>query len=199
MKVPIGVSVRHAHLKKEHLEILFGKDYRLLRFRELYQPIQYASNYTVTIRGPKGQFHNVRILGPEAEYSQVELSRTDAYYLGIDPPVRISGNLAKSAPITIIGPLGVIELEEGCIIANRHIHIHTKEAEKYNINQDTLVDVKLGSVKPTILREVSFKIADVCQLELHIDTDDANAALVNNGEYAHIILVEEIEVMQIDS
>ncbi len=199
MKVPIGVSVRHAHLKNEHLEILFGDDYRFERFRELYQPIQYASNLTITIAGPKGQLHNVRILGPESEFSQVELSRTDAYYLGINPPVRVSGNLEKSAPITVIGPMGQVELEEGCIIANRHIHIHTKEAIKYNIDQDTLVDVKLGIIKPTIIREVSFKIADVCQLELHIDTDDANAALVNNGEYADIVLVEEVEIMPLDS
>ena len=198
MKVPIGVSVRHAHLKIEHLAILFGKDYRFERFRELYQPIQYASNLTVTIAGPKGQLHNVRILGPESEYSQVELSRTDGYYLGIDPPVRVSGNIEKSAPITLIGPEGEVCLEEGCIIANRHIHMHSKEAKKYNITKETLVDVKIGTIKPTILREVSFKIADVCQLELHIDTDDANAALINNGDYGEMVLVEEIEIMPLD-
>lgn len=198
MKVPIGVSVRHAHLKKEHMEILFGEDYKLERFRELYQPVQFATEYTVVIEGPKGQLKNVRVLGPENGYSQVEISKTDAYYLGVDPPVRVSGDIAGSASIKLIGTKGEVVLEEGCIIATRHIHMHTTESETYKINPDDLVDIKLGTIKPTILRGVSVKIKDTYQLELHIDTDDANAALVNNGEYAELIKVNEWEILDIE-
>ncbi len=198
MKVPIGVSVRHVHLEGEHMEILFGSGYKLERFRELYQPVQYATEYTVKLVGPKQELTNVRVLGPENNVSQVEISKTDAFYLGIDPPVRASGDLEGSAPIKLVGPKGEVDLKEGCIIANRHIHMHTTEAKKYNIKSDDLVDIKLGTIKPTILRDVSVKIKDTYQLELHIDTDDANAALVNNGEYAVLIRRNEWEIVDVD-
>ncbi len=198
MKVPIGVSVRHAHLTKEHMEILFGVGYKLERFRELYQPVQYATEYTVDLVGPKHELKNVRVLGPENGFSQVEISKTDAFYLGVDPPVRASGDIAGSASIKLIGPQGEVVLQEGCIIANRHIHLHTSEAEKYNIKATDLVDIKLGTIKPTILRGVSVKIKDTYQMELHIDTDDANAALVKTGEYAELITINEWEIVEID-
>ncbi len=198
MKIPIGVSVRHAHLKREHMEQLFGQDYKLERFRELYQPVQYATNYTVKLVGPKKELHNVRVLGPENGFSQIEISQTDAYYLGVNPPVRASGDIAGSASIKLVGPAGSVFLEEGCIIATRHIHMHTTEAEKYGISANDLVDIKLGTEKPTILRGVSIKIKDTYQLELHIDTDDANAALVNNGEYADLIKVHEWDIIEIE-
>ncbi len=198
MKIPIGVSVRHAHLKREHMEVLFGKNYRLERFRELYQPVQYATEYTIKLVGPKGELKNVRVLGPENDYSQIEISKTDAYYLGVNPPVRVSGDIAESESIKLVGPKGELKLEEGCIIATRHIHMHTIEAENYQIKPDDLLDIQVGTIKPTILRGVSVKIKDTYQLELHIDTDDANAALVKSGEYAKLVNVKEWEIIEIE-
>ena len=123
MDVTIGVSNHHVHLCKHDLEILFGNDYELSIKKELVQPGEFASNSLVSIKTEKATIENLRILGPIRNYTQVEISRTDAYKLGINPPARDSGDLEGSAGITIIGPNGSIDLEKGCIIATRHIHL----------------------------------------------------------------------------
>ena len=133
MKVSIGVSNRHVHLTKEHLEILFGSGYELKKKVDINQPGQFASTDVVTIKTEKSEIDRVRVLGPIRDYTQVEISKTDSYTLGLNPPIRDSGDLKGSAPITIMGPIGRVDLEEGCIIANRHIHITPKQMEYYNL------------------------------------------------------------------
>ena len=124
MKVTIGVSNRHVHLKEEHLYELFGDDYKLEKRNDLTQPGQFASTALVSLKTSKGILENVRVLGPLRNYTQVEISKTDAYKLGVNPPVRNSGDLDNSESITIIGPRGEITIEEGCIIATRHIFLN---------------------------------------------------------------------------
>ena len=140
--VPIGVSARHIHLTQEHVEILFGKGYQLTKKKELMGG-QYASNEQVTIVGLKLRaIENVRILGPVRKKSQVEISATDAIRLGVKAPIRESGNVKGSAPIAVVGPKGVIYLEEGCIIAKRHIHMAPKDAMAAGVADGQTVSVR---------------------------------------------------------
>lgn len=187
MKVMIGVSNRHIHLTKEHLEILFGKDYELQVLKEIHQPGQFASVETVTLKTEKSEIPKVRILGPLREYSQVEISKTDAYQLGLNPPVRHSGDIQGSEAITIVGPKGILELKEGCILANRHIHINPKQVELYGLQGKESVDVLVKGEKSCILKNVFIKVSNPAFYEMHIDMDDANANLIQNGDIATIL------------
>ena len=187
MKVSIGVSNRHVHLKKEHLNILFGEDYVIEKKNDLKQPGQYASNSLVKIKTDKSEIDKVRVLGPLRNYTQVEISKTDAYKLGLNPPVRDSGDLKGSSPITIIGPSGQIDLEEGCIIATRHIHILPNQVKMYGLEGIDKVSVKLNGEKGGIISNVSLKVSEEAFFELHIDTDDANAHLIKNGDIGEIL------------
>lgn len=188
MEVTIGVSNRHVHMTKEHLEILFGKDFELENIKNLNQPTQFSSSSKVTIIGPKGQIEGVRVLGGVRSYTQVEVSKTDAFKLGVNPPVRESGEIEGSEPITIVGPKGEIKLNEGCIIASRHIHITPKQVEMYGLSGINFVDVLVGGIKGGILTNVSVKVSELSYFELHLDTDDANAHLIKDGELGKIIL-----------
>ncbi len=187
MEVKIGVSNRHVHLKQEHINILFGEDYQLEIKNMLVQPGQFASNSTLTIKTEKSEIPNVRVLGPVRNYTQVEISKTDAFKLGINPPIRDSGNLKGSAPIELIGPKGSIKLEEGCIIANRHIHITPQEVKKLGLEGIEKVSVELKGEKGGIINNVYLKIDENFALEMHIDTDDANAHLIKTGDIGFII------------
>lgn len=186
MKVKVGVSARHVHLTKEGLEILFGKGYELHKKKDLSQPGQFASLEVVKIKTEKGEMENVRVLGPVRSYNQVEISRTDAIKLGINPPVRDSGDIKGSAPITLVGPNGVLRLDEGCILATRHIHITKEERIKYGLAEDT-VRVKIATEKGGILENVHIKELDPSTFELHLDLDDANAHLLSQGDEVEII------------
>ena len=187
MKVSIGVSNRHVHLTSEHLEALFGKDFNLEVKNNLTQPGQFASTSTVTIKTEKSEINNVRVLGPIRNYTQVEISKTDAYKLGINPPVRDSGDLIGSSPITIIGPKGTINLEYGCIIATRHIHLTEKHIKEYKLEGKKEVSVYLKGEKSGVINNVKLKVCDEAFFELHLDTDDANAHLIKNGDIGEII------------
>lgn len=187
MKVSIGVSNRHVHLTKEHLNILFGDNYELEKKNDINQPGQFASNSLVTIKTNKSEINNVRILGPIRDYTQVEISKTDAYKLGLNPPVRNSGDLKGSSPIIIVGPNGSIDLDEGCIIANRHIHILPSQVKMYGLEGKETVNVKLNGEKGGIITNVYLNIGDESFFELHLDTDDANAHLIKNGDIGEII------------
>ena len=187
MKVSIGVSNRHVHLTKEHLSILFGEGYELEKKNDLTQPHQFASFSLVTIKTAKSEIENVRVLGPLRPYTQVEISKTDAYKLGINPPIRDSGDLKGSSPITIIGPNGSIDIEEGCIIPSRHIHILPSQMKMYGLEGKDMVSVKIDSEKGGIINNVHLKVSDEAFFELHIDTDDANAHLIKNGDIGEII------------
>lgn len=188
MKVMIGVSNRHIHLTKQDLETLFGIGYQLQVLKPIKQPGQFAAVEKVIIKTQKSQIDNVRILGPVRNYSQVEISKTDAYQLGIDPPIRESGDIKGSESITIIGPKGQVYLKEGCIIATRHIHISPKQIELYGLAGRNSVDVFVEGEKSAILKNVSLKISDPAYYELHIDTDDANANGIKNEDIATILI-----------
>ncbi|MBQ7974388.1 MAG: phosphate propanoyltransferase [Clostridia bacterium] len=187
--VPVGVSNRHIHLSREHLDILFGKGYELTKLKDLSQPGQYACKEQLTIIGPSlRSIEGVRVLGPVRKESQVEISRTDSFTLKVKPPVRESGNIKGSAPITIIGPKGLVTLTEGCILANRHIHMSVEDGIKFNVKDGEYVAVEVnGDGKRTVLYNVQVRVSDKFALEMHLDTDDANACGIGNGAKVKIV------------
>ena len=185
--VPIGVSARHVHLTQEHVEQLFGKGYQLTKKKELMGG-QFASNETVTIVGLKLRaIENVRVLGPVRKQSQVEISATDAIKLGVKAPIRESGKLAGSAPVAVVGPRGVVYLEEGCIIAQRHIHMSPADALAAGVHDGDIVSVKADNERGTIFNHVKIRVDDSFTLEMHIDTDEANAAKTATGQTVSIL------------
>ena len=187
MKVNIGVSARHVHLTRQDVILLFGKDYFLTKKVELSQPGQYACNEQVILKGPKGIIERVRVLGPERSQTQVEISKTDSFTLGINPPVRNSGDLKDAAMITIIGPKGQIT-KNAAIIASRHIHATNQDAKKYGFDKKEFVSIVVNGEKPGILKNVYVRINDNFSYEVHLDTDDANAFLIKQGDEAEIII-----------
>lgn len=186
--IPVGVSNRHIHLSTEHLEILFGKGYELTPFKDLSQPGQYACKELLTIVGPSLRpIEKVRVLGPVRSASQVEISRTDSFVLKVKPPVRESGDIAGSAPITIIGPKGIVTLKEGCIIANRHIHMSEDEGKAFGLKDGDYVNIEANGERKTTFYDVQVRVNKAFKLEMHIDTDDANAAGIGNGSKVKIV------------
>ena len=179
MQIRVGVSNRHVHLTKEDLEILFGKDYELTVRNYIDQPGQFAANETVTLKTDKNIKENVRIVGPTRKYTQVEILDIDKEYFGLNPPVRNSGNLENSENIWIIGPKGKIYKKSVCIIANRHIHINTRD--KKDFYEDQIVSVKINN---NIINNVHIKIADNFALALHINKDDAKNNNIESGDIA---------------
>ncbi len=180
--IPIGVSNRHIHLSAKDLETLFGAGYELTPIKELSQPGQYACKEQLTIIGPSMRpIENVRVLGPVRKTSQVEISMTDSYILKVKPPVRESGNIKDSAPIRIVGPCGVVELSEGCIIANRHIHMSPDEAKVFGLNDGDYVNIDVNGKRKTRWYDVQVRVHKDFRLEMHVDTDDANSAGIGNG------------------
>ncbi len=185
--VPIGVSARHVHLTQQDVETLFGTGYQLTKKKELMGG-QYASNELVTIVGLKLRaLENVRILGPVRKASQVEISATDAIKLGVKAPIRESGDIKGSSPIAIVGPKGVIYLNEGCIIAKRHIHMSPADALAAGVKNGDVVSIKVENERGTTFNHVSIRVDESFTLEMHIDTDEANAAKISTGTTAVII------------
>lgn len=178
-EIPIAVSARHVHLKQEHVEQLFGKGYILTKKSPLSQPGQFASNEQVTIVGSKQALHGVRILGPARDLSQVEISATDARILGVQAPLRLSGNIAQSGTITLVGPQGSITLQEGCIVAQAHIHMSPLDAQHFAVKDGEKVNVQLHTARPTVLQNIQVRVSENYALEMHIDTDEGNAAFVD--------------------
>lgn len=187
MEVTIGVSNRHVHLCQKDLEILFGNNFELELKNNLNQPGQYASTSLLTIKTEKDKIENVRVLGPVRNYTQVEISKTDAFKLGVNPPVRDSGDLENSEKVELIGPKGSIKLEKGCIIATRHIHITPDEVKKFGLENIKTVSVELPGEKGGIINNVSLKVSKESYFEMHLDTDDANAHLIKSGDIGRII------------
>ena len=186
--VPVGVSNRHIHLSSSDVEALFGKGYELTPFKDLSQPGQYACKETLTIVGPSLRpIENVRVLGPVRGASQVEISKTDSYTLKVKPPVRESGKIAGSSPITIIGPKGVVTLNEGCIIANRHIHMSLEDGARFGVRDNDYVTVDVEGTRRTRWYDVQVRVHKDFRLEMHVDTDDANAVGIDNGARVKIV------------
>ena len=185
MKVSVGISNRHVHLNHEDYKILFG-DINMNIRNMLNQPGQFASDLLVDVSGPKGEIKGLRVLGPCRSYTQVEVSKTDSYKLGINPPVRDSGDLEGASCVTITGPNGSIERNAG-IIATRHIHVNDvirKEHDLVGINE---VKIRINGEKSGILENVRLKDNPESYYEIHLDTDDANAFLLKNNDEVEII------------
>ncbi len=181
-EVPVGVSNRHIHLNKEDLATLFGEGYELTPLKDLSQPGQYACKETLTLIGPAMRpIEGVRVLGPLRSKSQVEISMTDSYVLKVKPPVRESGKTEGSAGVTIVGPKGVVQLKEGCIIANRHIHMSPSDGVKFGVKDGDTVTVDVEGKRRTRWYDVQVRVHKDFRLEMHVDTDDANAAGIGNG------------------
>jgi len=186
-QVPVGVSARHIHLTQEHVEALFGEGYHLTKKKELMGG-QYACNETVTVVGLKLRaIENVRVLGPVRKASQLEISATDAMKLGVAAPIRESGDVTGSAPIAVVGPKGVIYLKEGCIIAKRHIHMSPSDAAAAGCADGDMVSVKADNERGTVFDQVKIRVHDSFTLEMHIDTDEANASRLKTGDKVTII------------
>jgi putative phosphotransacetylase len=187
-RIPVGVSVRHVHLCQKDLEILFGKGAKLNPMRELYQPGTFAAKETVGLVGPRMRMlEKVRILGPLRDRTQVEIAKTDAIYLGVDAPLRISGDIKGSAPITLVGPVGSIDLPEGCIRAMRHIHMNPKEAEYFGLRNGDKVKLRVGGEGAVVFENMVVRIGDNLKLEVHLDTDEGNVANITCGTDVEII------------
>ena len=189
MKVILGVSMRHVHLDEEDYKKLFG-DEPFNKVKDLRQPGQFASDKFVTIENAQRKIEHVRVLGPIRNYTQVEISRTDSYFLKLDPPIRTYGDLKGSSPITISSPKASVHLDEGCILANRHIHISPEEVKKYHLENVQKVKVKVTGEKGGILDNVHLKVLEPSLLEMHLDSDDGNAFGLKTGDELEIISYE---------
>jgi len=195
-KIPVGISGRHLHVTREDLETLFGKGYELTPFKDLSQPGQYAAEEKVDVISPKGrEIKGVRILGPVRPASQLEISKSDAIRGKFDAPVRSSGDVAGSGAATLVGPKGKVELKEGVIIADRHIHFSLEDAKEFDVKNGDVVSIKVSGVKPGILGNVLCRVSDKYALDCHLDTDDGSAFMLSNGE----ILFMDIFILTIKS
>ncbi|MFC4355502.1 phosphate propanoyltransferase [Chryseomicrobium palamuruense] len=195
--VPIAISARHVHLSEEHIEQLFGKGYQLTKRADLSQPGQFAAEETVHIAGPKGSFTRVRVLGPARKLTQVEVSQTDTITLGVSAPVRESGDIAGSAGVTLIGPKGSLYLNEGLIVAQAHIHMSPQDAARYQVQDQEYVEVLIDSDRPLRFQRVKVRVSDRYRLEMHIDTDEANAAFLQKKGRGQLIKAGEVVPQQI--
>lgn len=192
LTIPISISARHIHLNQATFALLFGETATPTHHKDLLQPGQYACKETLTLIGPRGEIHNVRLLGPLREANQIEISRTDEFLLGIDAPVRDSGQTAHSAPITLQGPKTTIHLPEGLICARRHIHMHPNDALRFGVADKDVVEVAIkSSERSLIFGDVLIRVHQQFVLEMHIDTDEANAAELSTSSdgmivYSHV-------------
>ena len=186
MKINIGVSARHVHLCESDFKELFGEN-ELTKYNDLTQPGQYAFNEKVNLITEKGRIDNVRVLGPLRNYTQVEISKTDSYVLGLNPPVRDSGDLKDSENIKIEYKDKIIEVKGCCIIADRHIHINEEDSVKYNLKDKQIVKLNVFGEKGGMLENVKVKVMKDAYFECHLDLDDANAHLIKNNDVGEII------------
>lgn len=186
-QVPIGISNRHVHVSQTDLEKLFGEGYELTPKKDLSQPGQFACEECVDVVGPKGTIERVRILGPVRPETQVELAQTDARKIGVNAALRESGVLDGTEGCKLVGPKGEIELEKGCIVAHLHIHFHTDEAAKMGIKDHQVLTVLVRGQKNVLFCDVIARVGDKMKLDFHLDTDEANAALVGPGAVGIIL------------
>jgi acetate kinase len=182
MLIPIAISARHIHLTRSAIDTLFGPGHQLTPIYDLSQPGQYACAEQLTLVGPRHSIPGVRILGPERPDSQVEISRTDEFVLGVDAPVRDSGDVRNSPGITLQGPKGSLTLREGLICARRHIHMHPDDARRFGVKDRDVVEIAIDSEgRDLIFGDVLVRVSDKFRLEMHVDTDEANAAQLQKG------------------
>ena len=187
-QVMVETSARHVHVSKQDLEILFGAGYELTVKKMLSQPGQFACEERVTVVGPKRELKGVSILGPCRPATQVELSLTDARSIGVNAPVRESGDVAGSGACKLVGPCGEVELTEGVIAAKRHIHLTPADAEGFGVTDKQIVSVKVESGdRSLIFGDVVVRVSPKFAAAMHIDTDEANAACAFGKCFGEII------------
>ena len=186
-KIKIEISARHIHLKKNDFKKLFGESVKLTVKTELSQPGMFAANEAVSIKNENFQIDNLRIVGPLRSYTQIELSKTEARKFKIDPPLRRSGDIENSPGMAVIGPKGEIEINEGVIIAKRHIHMTPKDAEEINAKDGDLLKVKVEGERGLVFENVVTRVDENFSLAIHIDTDEGNAGGVGRVGEGEII------------
>lgn len=186
--IPIAVSARHLHLDAATFALLFGADAKPTKYRDISQPGQYACEEKVNLIGPRGRIDGVRLLGPLRSKNQVEVSRTDEFKLGVDAPIRDSGQVGGSAPITIEGPKATVTLTEGLICAKRHVHMAPADAKAFDVKDGDEIEVAItGGPRDLVFGDVLVRVSDKYRLEMHIDTDEANAAELNPGTEGELV------------
>ncbi|MTK05910.1 MAG: phosphate propanoyltransferase [Hungatella sp.] len=187
LTIPVGVSNRHVHLSQEDLDTLFGKGYQLTNMKELSQPGQYACKEMVTVCGPKGAIEKVRILGPVRKQTQVEILAADCFKLGRNTTPKMSGELAGTPGITLVGPKGTVETKEGLIIAQRHIHMSPADALKFGVHDGETVNIETEGIRGGIFNNVAIRVTETSALECHLDTEEANAMGLSGSSKVTIV------------
>ena len=183
--IPLEASGRHVHVTKEQALTLFG--HPLTPKRPLSQPGQYLASERVTVKGPKGEFHNVAVLGPERKEAQVEISLTDARVLGLDAPIRPSGDIRNSPGAVLIGEKGSVTLSQGVIAAQRHIHITPEDARQFHVTDKQIVSLKTFTHRPLVFEDVLVRVSPDYATAAHLDYDEANACGFREGDLGRIL------------
>jgi len=188
MRIPVAISARHVHLSQDTIERLFGAGYQLHLRASLSQPGQFAAEETITLVGPRGRLEHVRVLGPPRAADQVEISRTDETLLGLDAPLRLSGDLDGTPGIWLEGPVGHVTLARGVVCALRHIHMNPRDAKRLGVRDHDVVEVAVGgNGRDIVFGDVVVRVAPDYRLELHLDTDEGNAAGVHAGTTGRLL------------
>ena len=190
-QVPVGISVRHIHLTRADVDKLFGYGYQLTPKKALSQPGQFACEECLDVIGPKGELKRVRILGPERSATQIELAQTDCRTIGVNAPVRSSGDTKGTPGVTLRGPLGELTVPEGVIVADRHLHMTPAQAAAFGLADGDSVQIRINGLKPGIMGGVLVRASNKCALDFHIDTDDGNAFLLKQGQLVTVLGKEE--------
>ena len=183
--IPLEASGRHVHVTKEQAMTLFG--HSLTPKRPLSQPGQYLANERLTVKGPKGEFHNVAVLGPERKEAQVEVSLTDARVLGLTPPIRPSGDVANSPGCVLIGPKSTVTVCQGVIAAQRHIHMTPEDAAHFHVTDKQVVSLKTFTSRPLVFEDVLVRVSKDFATYVHLDYDEANACGFHDGDLGRIL------------
>ena len=186
-QVPVGISMRHIHLSRREVDALFGRTYQLTPLRPLSQPGQFACQECLDVIGPRGVLHKVRILGPERPEAQVELAQTDCRVIGVQAPVRASGHVEGTPGVLLQGPRWVFSLNRGVIVADRHLHMSTAQAAAFGLSDGNTVRVRVEGGKPGILDGILVRAGERYELDLHLDTDDANAFQLRQGQLVTVL------------
>ena len=177
--IPLGISNRHVHLSSEDLDVLFGEGYELNKMKDLSQPGQYACKETITICGPKGAIENVRVLGPTRNKTQVEVLASDGFKLGLKPPVKLSGDLEGTNSVTLVGKKGSVNIKEGLIVAQRHIHMSKEDLNNLGLIDGQMVSIEIEGLRGGIYNNVAIRATENSSLECHLDIEEANSMGVN--------------------
>ena len=186
-EIPVGVSNRHVHLSQADVNCLFGDAYQMTKIKDLSQPGQYACKETVTICGPKGAIEKVRVLGPVRSKTQVEVLVGDSFKLGVASPIRLSGDLHGTPGITLVGPKGSVQITEGLVVAQRHIHMNCEDAKRLGVQDGQVVSIEVNGPRGGIYNNVAIRSNDTSVLEFHVDTEEANAMSINSLSKIKII------------